>query len=401
MVVANNPVPPDVRVLSEGRALASAGYPVTVIAPRGSGQAKREVIDGIRVVRYRLPKHRGSFMGYLFEFTYAPLACFIVSLRLALTQGFDVVHVLGPPDTLGFVGAVYKLFDKRVVFDHRDLSAEMYKARFGRHARQSVSRVLARIEKACCRWADLVVVPNDSYRARDIDVHGVDPGRVVVVRYGPSDSFLEPIQPSAAIRNGSATDGIIGYVGVIGPQDGVDYLVGAVRHIVDLGRPGIACVIIGYGDALEDVKRRAAELGVDENIVFTGELTGRPVLETLAAADLCVAPEPKNDYTNRSTLVKIMEYMALAKPIVCFDLEEHRVSAGEAALYVTKNDECAFAEAIVELLDQPERRRAMGEYGKRRVQGGLMWRHSVPRLLEAYGRLVRGDVPVTYEKRPR
>lgn len=387
MLVANNPFPADVRVFSEASTLAAAGYAVSVIAPREPGEPHVEDVEGVHVCRYRLSDHSGGFWGYVVEFLHATVASFFLSIRLLGRRGFDVVHVFGPPDTLGLIGGLYKLLGKRMVYDHRDLSSEMYSARFGAKARRVVRWTLTLIERACCRMADLVIVPNDSYRTYDIDFHGIDPARIAPIRIGPRSAFLEPTEPSAAIRD--SAEGVIGYVGVIGPQDGVDSLIRVVRHlVVDLGRSGIRCVIIGYGDALDEVKALAIDLGVSEHTWFTGRLEGRALRNTLAAADICVAPDPSNPYTDRSTLVKMMEYMALGKPIVCFDLPEHRVSAGSAAIYVPGNDEAGFANAIVELLDDPQRRRTMGEYGRRRVEDSLMWSHSAPRLLEAYDELL-------------
>ncbi len=388
MLLANNPYPQDSRVSKEAVALVRAGYRVSVVAVRASGQPAHELIDGVRVHRYRVPGEAEGPFGYVFEYGYTTIASFVVSLRLLFRGGFDILHLNNPPDTLGAVGLFYKLLGKRIVYDHHDLAPEMYRERFAGRSSALVYRVLLLLEKVCCRVADVVIATNESYKQVEIERDGVEPRRIEVVRNGPLEVLLEQHVPDTSARDGA--DAVVGYVGVIGYQDGLDYLLRAVRHlVVDLGRTRVRCVIVGYGDALEDMKRLACELGINGHVVFTGELRGAALYSTLAATDVCAVPDPSNPYNDRSTMVKMMEYMALGKPIVAFDLPEHRVSAEDAAVYVRPNDERAFAEAIARLFDDPARRNTLGALGRSRVGDTLLWKHSVPRLLAAYSRAVR------------
>jgi glycosyltransferase involved in cell wall biosynthesis len=390
MLLANNAYPHDSRVAREAQTLREAGYRISVVSKAVPGRPLRESVDGVAVYRYRLPGNAQSSAGYAFEFLYAGLASLLVSLRVLVREGFDVIHVHNPPDTLGLVAAVFKRLGKRVVFDHHDLSAEMYLARFDGRARPFVYRSLSRLERICCRTADMVIATNESYRLYDIERHGVDPRRTAVVRNGPLPAFLGEVEPDAAVREGA--DAVIGYVGEIGYQDRLDYLLRAMHTLVfELGRSRVRCLIMGRGDALEDMKQLARELQLEGNVVFTGMLRHATLPPRIAACDVCVVPDPSNSYNDRSTMIKIMEYMALSRPIVAFDLPEHRVSAGDAALYVAGNDTHAFAEAIAELLDDPERRRAMGSFGRERVERELMWSNSASSLLEAYSRMFGGS----------
>jgi glycosyltransferase involved in cell wall biosynthesis len=386
MLLANNRYPHDTRAPKEAIALVDAGYRVSVVSPGEPGHPRRETIDGVDVYRYHLPGRARGTGGYIFEYLYSALASLAVSVRVLRSQGFDIVHLHNPPDTLGLVAAVFKLLGKRVVFDHHDLAPEMYRARFGRRARRSVFWALIATERLCCKVADVVLATNDSYKRVDIERNGVAPDRIIVVRNGPGPIVLEPYIPDASLREGA--ESVVGYVGVIGYQDGLDYLLRAIRHLVhDHARTRLRCLIIGTGDALADLKTLARDLEIDSNIWFVGEKRGSEVFRHLAAADVCVVPDPSNEYTDRSTMVKIMEYMALSKPIVAFDLPENRVSAGDSALYVVPNDERAFAQAIADLIDDPSKRKRMGDIGRERVEESLMWSFSIPPLLAAYERL--------------
>jgi len=382
MLLANNAYPFDGRVRNEASSLVANGYRVTVVSKRDPGQTARETLDGVRVRRFRLPGNPQGVLGYAFEFIYSAIACLWISLMIHVREGFDAVHLHNPPDTLGLVGGFYRALGKRVIFDHHDLSAEMYDQRFD-GTNSLVKRVLLTFEGLCCRVANIVIATNGSYRDYDIQKHGVEPDRIHVVRNGPLPVFLEAVEPDPAYAEG--VDAVIGYVGTIGYQDRLDYLLRSIKHLVaDLGRTRIRCLIVGDGDALEAMRSLSSELGVDDYVTFTGQLNGDALVSTVAAADICVVPDPSNPYNDRSTMIKVMEYMALGKPIVAFDLPEHRVTADGAALYVTPNDELEFAQAVATLIDDPEQRSSMGEVGRRRVEEQLRWEYSVPHLLGAY-----------------
>jgi len=317
------------------------------------------------------------------------LAAFLLSLFVFLVRGFDVIHAANPPDTFVLIALPYKLMGRRFVFDHHDLAPEQYQARFRGHSNRLAYFTLVSLEKLSCRVADRVITTNESYKAMEMRRGGVPAERITVVRNGPVLGEYHLAEPDPGLRQKGKT--IIGYVGVIGVQDGVDYLLRALGHlVVDLGRQDVFCVIIGRGEALEGLRVLASELGLEELVWFAGWMWPSDFIPYLSAADICVVPDPSNPYNDRSTMIKVMEYMALGKPIVAFDLPENRFSAQDAALYVRPNNELEFAKALAELMDDPERRRTMGEFGYRRVRDHLAWEYSAANLLRAYGSLWAG-----------
>jgi glycosyltransferase involved in cell wall biosynthesis len=389
MLLENGTYPQDPRVFLEASALTQAGYQVTVIAPAIPGQPHHEVLAGIGVYRYPPPPAVNGVLGYLWEYGYSMTAAFVISLLVFVRHGFDIVHAHNPPDTFVFIAAFYKLFGARFVFDHHDLSPEMYRARFSGGSRL-IFRALVGLEQLSCRLADRVIATNESYKAVEMRRGCVPEGRITVVRNGPHLNRLRPVDPDPDLRQKGKT--VIAYVGVIGFQDGVDYLLRALKHLIhDLRRTDFFCVLIGTGDALASLRLLAAELGLEEYVRLTGFISDAALLRYLSAADICVDPVPSNSFNDRSTMQKVMEYMALSKPIVAFDLPEHRFTAQQAALYVKPNDELEFARGLAQLMDDPERRQAMGSFGRQRVESALAWPYSVRALLEAY-RAVLYDV---------
>jgi glycosyltransferase involved in cell wall biosynthesis len=387
MLLENAPYPQDQRVRREATELVNAGYQVSLICPAAPGQARAETIDGVHVYRYPAPPEANGLLGYLVEYGYSLAASFVISLFVLLRRGFDVVHAHNPPDLFVFIAAFYKLLGKRFVFDHHDLAPEMYLARFPGRGNRLVYLALVWLEKLTCRLADHVIATNQSYALVERKRDGVPPERITIVRNGPDLNRLRIVDPDPELRKKAGT--IIGYVGVIGYQDGLDYLLRALRHLVfDLGRDDVYCVIVGKGDAWTGLTQLAVDLGIDRHIWFAGRVSDADLIRYLSTADICVVPDPSNPFTDRSTMIKVMEYMALAKPIVAFDLPEHRFSAQQAALYARPNEEMEFARAIALLMDDPEQRQAMGAFGRQRVETQLAWQHSAPNLLSAYRTLL-------------
>jgi glycosyltransferase involved in cell wall biosynthesis len=298
-------------------------------------------------------------------------------------DGFDVVHAHNPPDMFVLIAVVYKLLGKRFVFDHHDLSPEMYQARFPGSGNRFVFGALVLLEKLTCHMADHVIATNESYKRVEMNRGRVPETRVTVVRNGIELQCLRRIEPDSALRQKSKT--IIGYVGIMGFQDGVDYLLRALHHLLhDLGRSDFYTVLIGFGDAWLSLKKLASELALDEYVWLPGAIFGDELRRYLSAADICVVPDPSNGYNDRSTMVKMMDYMALGKPIVAFDLPEHRHTAQQAAVYVSPNDERAFAAALAQLMDDPLRRESLGAHGSERIKSQLAWEYSIPKLLDVY-----------------
>jgi glycosyltransferase involved in cell wall biosynthesis len=388
MLLENMTYPQDLRVRREAIALTAAGYQVSVICPARQGQPYRETLAGVRLYRYPSPPQANSLLGYFWEYGFSMAATFVLSLVVFLGDGFDVVHAHNPPDMFVFIAAFYKLFGKHFIFDHHDLSPEMYQARFSGRGSPMLYRLLVFLEKLTCRLADHVIATNESYKKIEMERGGVPEARITIVRNGVELRQLQRVEPDPTLRQmGKA---IIGYVGLMGFQDGVDYLLRALHHLLhDLGRRDFYCVLIGDGDARADLTALARHLGLEGYVHFTGLMPYHGFAPYLAAADICVDPDPSNAYSDRSTMFKMMEYMALGKPIVAFDLPEHRFTAQQAAVYVPPNDELAFARAIAGLMDDPLWRAAVASWGKRRIETQLAWEHSVPRLRAVYENVLR------------
>jgi glycosyltransferase involved in cell wall biosynthesis len=385
ILVENLPSPFDRRVWQEAMTLRDAGYLVSIICPTGKGYEKKfEVIDGIHIRRYKVWVEASGAAGYALEYAIALASTFALAWRVLLTRGFDVIHACNPPDLLFLVGAFFKALGKKFVFDHHDLNPELYEAKFGR--RDFFHHLLLKLEYWTFRAADISIATNESYRRIAIERGRMSLDRVFVVRSGPSLERLKILPPDDRLKCGRRY--LIGYVGVMGKQEGIDYLLRAARHIVlDLGRSDVHFGLVGGGTSLEAMKALAQELGVADFVTFTGRVPDGELLEMLNTADVCVNPDVANEMNDKSTMNKIMEYMALGKPIVQFDLAEGRYSAQQASLYARKNDASDFAEKIVDLLDDPVRRAQMGTFGRRRVEDELQWRHEAPKLLAAYDTL--------------
>ena len=384
MLLENRPYPQDVRVRREADALVSAGYSVAVVCPADPGQQYWETVKGVHVYRYPAPRPASGFLGYLWEYGYSLIASFVLSVWIFLREGFDAIHAHNPPDVFVFIALLFKPFGTRFVFDHHDLSPEMYQARFRGGGSGVVYKVLVSLEKLTCRCADHVIVTNESYKKFAMSRGQVPEECISIVRNGVELSSLNR-STDASRPPGPNGRAIIGYVGVMGFQEGLDYLLRAIHHLVrDLGRTDFHCILIGDGDALASLKKLSRDLGLGEYVEFLGPVFGEALLRLLSQADICVEPSPANPYTNHSTMFKIMEYMALGKPVVAFDLMEHRFTARDAAVFVQANDELAFAKAIASLLDDPPRRQALGASGMRRFRTEIAWEYSVPNLLRAY-----------------
>ena len=369
MLLGNNPFPQDERVRREAHSLVEAGYRVAVIAPRAAGQASREWVDGVLTYRYWLNINPRTSIGYFLEYAVTMIMTIVLVIRDLIDHDLDAIHAHNPPDIFVIICAPLRLIlGKKYVFDFHDLTPELYEARFQDRARSSISIALAFLVRLSCKLSDHVLATNESYvRAAQKYIGHLSP-KVTVVRNGPDAADLAPVQAQdeEELRPGVTR---IGYLGVMGYQDGIDHLLRAVSYfITDLGRTDVHVVLIGDGDARESLEKYAAKLGLKEYVRFTGYLESADWRPLLASMDICVVPDPSNSYNDRSTIVKFMDYMALSKPTVGFDLAESRVTAKGAALLVRPNDDRAFAQGLAELIDDPLRRHAMGAYGRRRVE---------------------------------
>jgi glycosyltransferase involved in cell wall biosynthesis len=330
-----------------------------------------------------------SFLGYFIEYGYAVTMIAVLTLWVAVRRGFDVIHAHNPPDFLVVIGGFWRLFGKKFIFDQHDISPDMYMSRFSEPGNRLVHKLLLFFERLSCRWANHTIATNDSYKRLQVERCGIPAKRVTVVRNGPEAWHLQDIEPELSIRGEEPN--VIGYVGVMGHQDGIDYLLralGILRH--DFGRSDWRCVIMGTGPAMDDLRCIARDCGIANMVTFTGWIDYEKVPRHIAATDICVVPDPSNDYNDRSTIVKLMEYMAQAKPVVAFDLPEHRVTAGDTALYAKPNDEREFARQLLRLMEDRELRQRLGAAGRQRLIENFTWKHQESRLLEAYRSLDRG-----------
>jgi glycosyltransferase involved in cell wall biosynthesis len=384
----------DNRVKREVRTLEGAGFEVSVVCPRYPGERWADDVGRTHVYRYPKLALGGGIIGHAGEYASSLLLGGLLSLWIALRRGFDVLQLCNPPDFLFPVAVFFKLFGKRYIFDHHDLCPELFASRYGGGAEGPAggSGLKARVLGAVLRWserrswrfADAVISTNESYRQAAIRRGGVAPEHVVVVRNGPDlERFKEW---SEAARKDTVR---VGYIGNMNPQDGVDYLLRAARHLRrDLGRRDIEFVLIGAGDSFPALKALAEELGVAGAVRFTGRISDEDVHRELSACDVCCQPDPRNALNDVSTMNKAMEYMALAKPVVAFDLVETRVSCGDAALYAGENDPVKLAELILRLADDFELRREMGLRGRKRIEERLAWKYSEAPYLAVYRRVL-------------
>jgi glycosyltransferase involved in cell wall biosynthesis len=389
ILVENLPVPFDRRVWLEAQTLTKNGYQVSVICPQGSERRPYDEIDGVKIYRYPPPPPTRSKLSYLFEFPYCWFATAWLSLKVLKRDGFDAIHACNPPDTFFLLGLIYKLLGKRFVYDQHDLCPELYISRF-RGSRRVLYSVLRLLERLTYRTSDIVLSTNRSYRENAMERGNMPPERIYIVRSGPSTSTFKPVPANPSLKDGK--DYLICYLGVMAPQDGVDYLIRAIRHIVDVvGRKDIKFVLIGKGDSYKDLRLLVSDLKLDEFVSMPGRLPDSDVAEYLSSSDLCVSPDPWNELNDVSTMNKTLEYMTVGKPVVCFDLKETRFSAGEGALYAVPNDEIEFGEMVLELLDDPERREEMGKINRDRILSELSWEHTSKELVRAYDDLFESE----------
>ncbi|MGA6161393.1 glycosyltransferase family 4 protein [Amycolatopsis magusensis] len=386
ILVENLSVPFDRRVWQECTTLREAGWGVHVICPQGTNRdTEAEVtVDGVHILRYPLRAATGGPAGYLQEYGSALWHTF----RLARKLGrIDVVHACNPPDLLFLVALRLKRRGAKFIFDQHDLCPELYLSRFGR-GEDFLYRAVCALERRTYRAADVVIATNESYKEVAVTRGGKSPGDVFVVRSAPVVERFHRVPVEPELKKGKPH--LLAYLGVMGPQDGVDYALRALARLRDeLGRTDWHAVFIGSGDAFDDMVALSGELGLGEQVEFTGRIPDEDLLRYLSAADVCLSPDPLNPLNDVSTMNKIMEYMAMSRPIVSFALREARVSAGEAALYAKADDEPEFAKLIAHLLDSPEDREKMGELGRARVAGALSWENSQKALLAAYAAAVR------------
>jgi glycosyltransferase involved in cell wall biosynthesis len=389
IIVQNLPVPFDRRVWLECQTLRSAGWEVAVVCPKGPADPSFAVMEGVELYKYKPYSAKAGTCSFLAEYAYSFLATLFLALRAARKGRFDVVQACNPPDIFWPIGVLFRVVrGSRFVFDHHDLCPELYKSRFPGGI-SAAHQGLLWLERRTARSADHVIATNGSYRSIDIERHGLHPAKVTVVRTGPDASRLKRGEADPSLRRGR--DHLVAYIGVMGPQDSVDVVLEVADLIVhQMGREDISFTLMGSGDCFEELVCLRDRLGLSGYVELTGRVPDSVVAAVLSTADLGISPDRKNPLNDVSTMNKTMEYMAFGLPVVAFDLAETRVSAGEAGAYATPNEIPEMAKLVVELLDDDQRRLAMGKVARARVEGELAWQHQAERYLAVYQSLAEG-----------
>jgi glycosyltransferase involved in cell wall biosynthesis len=382
IIVENLPVPFDSRVWKEACSLRNNGYEVTVLCPEGKGYDKSyEWLEGIHIYRHPIPKERNSALGYVWEFSCALFWEVVFSWWIYLRRGFQVIQGCNPPDDIFLLALPFKLLGVRYIFDHHDANPELYLSKYD--SRGLLYRAQVWLEKWTYRFSDVVMATNHSYKDLATSRGGLQPENVYVVRNGPDLDTFKAVRENPALKFGKAY--LVGYVGTMSVQEGLDILLDVAEHLKTLGHSDIHFTCVGGGPGLAALRQMVKDKNLEDTITFTGRIPQEELLAILSTADVCVNPDKPCAMNDISTMIKVMEYMALGKPIVQFDLKEGRVSAGEASLYCDNQNQVAdFADKIVWLLEHPEERKSMGDFGRQRVETKLAWDYSVPNLLAAY-----------------
>ena len=407
ILVMNLPVPLDRRVWLECCALRAAGYEVSVICPKGPGDPAHHVIDGVHLHKYAPARARPGVLGYAWEFAYGWVRTALLSVQVWRRRPFHVLQSCNPPDTMWLLGRLWRTRGVLFVFDHHDLNPELFLSRFG-PPRGTLQRLLYRgllfLESQMFRTAVRVISTNDSYRRIAIERAGLDPADVTVVRSAPDTTQMRPVYPDAAPAGPRTYT--LAYVGIMGPQDGVDTILEAMDELVHRrGRTDVRATLMGFGDCLDDLRRQCTAMGLDPVVEFTGRVGKEELGERLSAADVGLCPDLKTPLNDVSTMNKTMEYMAFGLPSVAFDLVETRVTGGDAILYVPTGDVPAFADAVERLLDDPGLRVEMGRRARNRVASELDWEPQARAYVSVFDSLLglppragsgdRGTVPDT------
>ena len=387
IIVQNLPVPFDRRVWLECRTLTRAGYQVAVVCPKGPGDPSYQVIDGVEIYKYRPYCPGGGAATFFLEYAYSFLATLILSLKASRGGRLGAVQSCNPPDIFWPIGVLFRLWHgAKFVFDHHDLCPETFESRFPGGPRL-LYRGLRFLERRTTRLADHVISTNESYRRLVMDRDRVKPDRVTVVRTGPDPEKLRAAEAIPSMRRGRAH--LATYIGVMGPQDGVDIVIKVAGFVVStLKRTDISFTLIGSGDCFDELVALRDQLKLEDFVEFTGRVPDEVVRDIFSTADVGLSPDPKNPLNDVSTMNKTMEYMAFGLPVLAFDLRETRASAAEAGAYATPNDVEEMARLLVDLIDDEPRRRSMGSAGRRRIEQELAWSHQEPHYLSVYGHLL-------------
>jgi len=385
-IVENNSVPFDRRVWREALALKDNGFIVSIIAPKSGVDFKNfEIIENVAIYRYNQKFSDGSKISYLSEYFRALLKSFYILNKLMIKKRIFVVHVANPPDIFWLVAIYCKLLNIKFIFDEHDLTPETYLSLYSVNEENAgiFYKILKIFQLLSYRFSDAIISTNESYKKIAIKKNKRNKNKTFIVRNGPDTRWFKPVAPNIKLKRGKTH--LFAYIGIMAYQDGVEYIINAVEYLVfNKKYCNFIIYLIGKGSDLERLKLLVKEKKIEDYIIFTGRIPDEPALEILSTADICLSPDPYNPLNNFSTMNKVMEYMALGKPIVSFDLLEARFSAKDAAYYVENNSAAAFGEGILYLINHPEQSKEMGEKGKKRIEESLSWEKQINSLLNVY-----------------
>lgn len=388
IIVQNLPVPLDRRVWLECQALVARGYRVSVICPKGPGDPARQHLDGVDIYKYRPAPDTAGLLSFVWEFAYSWVRTAWLSFEVWRAARFDIIQACNPPDTYWLLARLWRTRGVKFVFDQHDLNPELFRSRFGEPDGGLPAleyQGLLWLERQTFRTADHVISTNESYKRVAIERGNRDPDEVTVVRSGPDTQQMRPIYP----ENPRTPDGfVLAYLGIMGPQDGVDQVLLVMDELVHArGRVEVSATLMGFGDSLEDLKAQAAQLRLDDHVTFTGRVDRAAIGEQLSRADIGVCPDRKTPLNDVSTMNKTMEYMAYGLPSVAYDLTETRVSGADSVKYVPSGDIGAFADEIERLIDDPQQRVQLGRRARERVSTILDWRPQAEAYVSVFDRL--------------
>lgn len=393
IIVENLPVPFDTRVWQEATTLAANNYIVSVICPKGKGYiSEEEVIDGVNIFRHDLPTEGNGAIGYLKEYSTALREEIRLAKKIYKEIGFDVIHGCNPPDDIYLVANKFKKYGVKYVFDHHDICPELFEAKFGTNGlmKKILYQSQVFMERQTYKHCSFAFVTNESYKNIAIKRDKMDPNKVIILRSGPKLERMKIQPPKEEIKHGKKY--MVGYLGVIGQQEGLEYILQAAKYCKEmLKRNDIFWGIVGGGPHVAVLRDMCTKMDLDDCVEFTGRVPDQQMLDYLNTADVCVNSDTYNSMNDKSTMNKILEYMSLAKPIVQFDLTEGRYSAQEASLYAEQNNAIDMANKIISLLEDPEKRKRMGEFGYNRIVNELSWEHTSKTLLEGYNQFYTGQ----------
>jgi glycosyltransferase involved in cell wall biosynthesis len=384
IIVENLPVPFDTRVWKEAYALQEAGYEVNVLSPRGKGYNKGfEILEGVRIYRHPMPREGSTALGYLWEYSCALFWEFFYAWWIFLTRGFQVIQGCNPPDNIVLIALMFKIFGVKYIFDHHDANPELYLSKYDR--KDLFYRAQVWLEKLTFAFSDVVMSTNESYKTLAVERGGRDRKDVFVVRNGPDLEKFKLVPAELKLKQGKRH--LVGYVGTMSIQEGLDILIDVAAELRSRGRGDVHFTCVGGGPGLAGLRQMVKDKDLESTVTFTGRVPDAELLRILSTADVCVNPDKPCEMNDISTMIKVTEYMALGKPIVQFDLKEGRFSAGISSIYCDNDNQIGdFADKILWLLDHPEERERMGAFGRRRVEQELAWKYSVKNLVAAYER---------------